>query len=160
MKGTPALQTAQASETLADVARKMQEHKVSALPVVDENRRVVGMISERDLLGRIEQESKAQGLKSFQSPLALLTVESSTEDLSRLAESFSKVGQTRVEEAMTREVVLANEDDSVGALLQRMTERNINHMPVVKGETLTGLAARQDLLSALSKRAQENPEAF
>lgn len=158
MKGISALQTAQPSETLADAARKMTEHGVSALPVVDDNRRVVGMISERDLLGRLEQESKARGLKSFQSPLALLTVEISNEDLNGLAQSLSEVGKTRVEEAMTREVVLANEDDSVGALLQRMTERNINHIPVVKDENLTGLVARQDVVSGLANLSRQKPE--
>ena len=165
MQSVSALQTARPSETLAGVARKMTEHRVSALPVVNDSFRVVGMISERDLLSRAEQSSKTEDLKIlksplFHSPFALLQEESSTEELSDLAQSFSKVGQTKVEEAMTRDVVLANEEDSVGALVQRMTEHNINHIPIAKDGTLTGLVARQDVLCALSNFARENPKAF
>ena len=135
MQGMSVLQKVWPSETLAGVAGKMTEYGVSALPIVDDNCRVVGMISERDLLTRIEQSPKTQGLKSVQSPLAPLTAESSTQYLNSWAQFSLNVGKTKVEEATTRAVVLADEEDCLGALVQRLTERNINDIPVVKDET-------------------------
>ena len=148
MKNGNALQTILPGETLADAARKMRNQKVSALPVVDDNRHVVGMISERDLTGKCEPS------------WTLLASESRTEDASRLAQCSSEAGRIRVEDAMTKEVVVASENDSVGALLQQMTGRGINHVPVVKGENLLGMVARQDVLSSLSDYAGKNPKAF
>ena len=148
MKNGNALQTILPGETLADAARKMRNQKVSALPVVDDNRHVVGMISERDLTGKCEPS------------WTLLASESRTEDASRLAQCSSEAGRIRVEDAMTKEVVVASENDSVGALLQQMTGRGVNHVPVVKGENLLGMVARQDVLSSLSDFAAKNLKAF
>lgn len=164
MTGTTALQTVRPSETATDAIRKMRENKVSALPVVDKDQRVLGMVSERDLVSKFEQVARAEGLKTFPVSLGLLASEdgseSSAEDFNRLARSYSKLGQTSAEEVMTKEVVLANEEDSVGELLQRMADRDINHIPVVREERLVGVVARQDLVSALSGLARKNPRIF
>lgn len=159
MRGASVLQTVRPNETLADAARKMREHKVSALPVMGEDRRVVGMISERDLTAKYEQESKAQGLRTLQASfVAWVTPESSVDDVGRLIQDLSAAGRMSVEKAMTTDIVIVDEEDSVGTLLQRMAERNVNHVPVVSGDRLTGIVARQDVLSALSGLAEGTPE--
>ncbi len=164
MTGATALQTVRPSETVTDAIRKMREKRVSALPVVDEDQHVLGMVSERDLVSKCEQAAKTEGLKTVPVSLGLLASEgdseSSAEDFNRLAQCYSKLGRTSAEEVMTREVVVANEEDSVGELLQRMADREINHIPVVSGDRLTGIVARQDLVSALSSLARKNPKIF
>lgn len=161
MMRTANVQTVQSNDTLADAARKMMEGNVSALPVLDKDRRVVGMISERDLATKCEQESKTECLKNLQTPMAWLTSESGTTDAGGLMKSLSALGRTNVGEVMTSKVVTMNEDDSVGAMLQQMAERNVNHVPVVSsGGRLTGIVARQDVISALSSLAKAKPEAF
>jgi len=164
MSGTDALQTISPSETVTDAAKKMRERKVSALPVVDENRCLVGIISERDLTSRCEQASEAEGLKTLfissggsHVPLALLSDEKEEETVNKLVQCFSGVGRTPVEQVMRTDVVTASEEDSVVTVLQWMHQRQATHIPVVKEERLVGIVARQDVLSALSKLAQEGP---
>ncbi|WP_291323761.1 CBS domain-containing protein [Desulfonatronospira sp.] len=158
MRRGDALQTIQRGETLADAARKMEEHRVSALPVVDENRRVVGIVSERDVARKSEQECETESLKTLQAPLVFLSRDTSAEDLSRLAQGFSQVGRTRVEEVMTKDVIKVDEEDPVETLLQQMDEREVNHIPVVRGENLTGIVARQDIVSGLANLSRQKPD--
>ena len=160
MRRGDALQTVQRDETLADAARKMEEHRVSALPVVDENRRVVGIISERDVARKSEQECETESLKTLQAPLVFLSRDTSAEDLSKLAQAFSQLGRTRVEEAMTTDVIKVDEEDPVGTLLEQMDERVVNHVPVVRGESLAGMVARQDVVSGLANLARQKPDLF
>jgi CBS domain-containing protein len=42
------------SDTVQEVAKKLLEHRISAVPVVDETDRIVGIVSEGDLLHRVE----------------------------------------------------------------------------------------------------------
>ena len=115
MRGAAVLQTVRPNDTLADAARKMREHKVSALPVMDEDRLVVGMISERDLTTKYEQESKTQGLRTLQAAfVAWVTPESSVDDVGRLIQDLSGVGRMSVEEAMTTDTVMVVEEDFCG----------------------------------------------
>lgn len=73
------------------------------------------------------------------------------------ARSPDALASTRVADAMTREVVTAVEDDSVDHAMEVMTDRRIRHLPILDGDSLTGLVSIGDLVkSCLEETEEEN----
>jgi CBS domain-containing protein len=108
--------TASPTETVAAVAEQLNSRRVGALVVVDAER-VVGIVSERDVV-RLVAESGAAAL-------------------------------TRpVSSCMTKDVQFAEPGESVDALLSRMTDRRIRHLPVCTRERLVGLVSIGDLVKS------------
>ena len=142
--------------TISEAARQMREHKVSAVPVVNEGNRVVGIVSERDLLGKCGRECTEQGFGAMSAPLDWMSQEFAThpaQDFGNLIKTYASVGVALVDEIMTKEVVTAGEDAEVMDLLITMAERQINHVPIVDLEgRLSGIVARGDVIAALGRQ--------
>jgi len=142
--------------TISEVAAQMREHKVSAVPVVNEGNHVVGIVSERDLLQKCGRECTEQGFGTMGAPLDWMSQEFAThppQDFSNIIKTYGSIGGTRVDEIMTKKVVTAGEDAEVMDLLITMAERQVNHIPIVDSEgRLTGIVARGDVITALGRR--------
>lgn len=124
-KGTQVF-TVSPEETLSSIAALLHTRKVGAFIVTDRLGRVVGIISERDIIRAIAQSGE----------LAL---------------------QKTVAEVMTSDVISAHVGETVEALLERMTDRRIRHLPVLDGPKLMGIVSIGDLVK--SKIAMAEHEA-
>jgi CBS domain-containing protein len=118
-----------------------------ALPVVDAERHVVGILTDGDLLARL-------GLPDASVQLALTEAE-----LGRELAALRHSGQT-VGELMVSPVVTTTEDAPIADAVRTMTERGIKRLPVVdRAGTLVGIVSRVDVLRALAQPlAREAPE--
>lgn len=125
---------------VAEAVRLLGEYDVSALPVVDDNGTLVGIISEGDLLRREEigtEKHRPWWLEAI-TPAATL------------AHEFAKSHGQRVEEIMSTDIVSASEDtplDEIAALLEK---HRIKRVPIVRGDTLVGVVSRSNLIQALA----------
>jgi CBS domain-containing protein len=133
----PAL-TVHPETPLKEVARELVDHRVSGLPVTDEQGRVVGVISEADLLMK-EQGSANVHHRRFSRYLG-----ESTETRAQLA----KLAATSAGDAMTAPAITIGADRPIAEAAAIMTSRGINRLPVVDGETLIGVVSRADLVRA------------
>lgn len=126
---------------VAKAAGIILEHEITALPVVDEEQRLLGMVSEDDLIRSAEAMRDTD--RSWW--LTLLTV--STSDLK---EVLGK-GDRKVEEVMSRDVVLASERQSLKKLIVMLSKRRIKQLPVVRDDKLIGIVSRIDILRYLAQ---------
>lgn len=127
-------------ETLVvDAIRALVQHKVSGLPVLDGEGRLVGVVTEGDLLRRVETGT----VKPLSRWRRLL---SSPGDL---AADYVRAHGRRVEEVMTREVMSVADDASLDVVVDAMESRGIKRLPVLKGERLVGIVSRADLMRVL-----------
>jgi CBS domain-containing protein len=77
-------------------------------------------------------------------------------DILRLADhSPEALGEIRVEEAMTRELIVAVPDDDVQHVMSVMTQNRVRHLPVVEGGRLYGIISIGDVVNALRRDAEE-----
>lgn len=110
-----------------------------ALPVVDESRRVVGILTDGDLLHKAGLLATSAQRELTQAELA--------EELQRLRQAGRTVGQV-----MTPDPVTISSDTSVSAAISLMAERDVKRLPVVDGAGhLVGIVSRIDVLRALSQ---------
>lgn len=137
--------TVSPDDDVADAVRLLADHDVSALPVVDGNENVVGVISEADLLHRQEIGTEKQR------PWWLEAVTPA----STLAEEFAKSHGRRVAEIMSTDIVSASEDTPLGEIATLLERHRIKRVPILRGGKLVGIVSRSNLIQALaSSQAQ------
>ena len=132
--------TVRPDDTVAEAVRRLAEHDVSALPVVDIDDNVVGVISEADLLHR--EEIGTEKHRSW-------WLEAMT-PASTLAGEFAKSHGRRVEEVMSTDVVSAAEDTPLGEIATILERYRIKRVPILRGGKLVGIVSRSNLIQALA----------
>ncbi|MGK7870434.1 CBS domain-containing protein [Falsiroseomonas sp. E2-1-a20] len=127
------------------VARAFAERGISGAPVVDAEGRLVGMVTEGDLLRRL-----AAPADKPESWIATLLAPAA-----RQADRFARTHGRTAADVMTRGAVSAEEDMPIEKLAQAMEQRNIRRIPVVRGDRLVGIVSRADLIRALLQPAED-----
>lgn len=116
-----------------------------AIPVVDSDRRVVGIVSESDLV--LSEEEADLHLPHFLDIMGGIVFVGS---MKGFEERLNKAFATRVSELMTADPVVARVDDPAESVARTIAEKHHNHLPVVDADgRLAGLVTRADALAAL-----------
>jgi CBS-domain-containing membrane protein len=122
------------------VAAILLTNHISAAPVVDADGRLVGMISEGDLLHRNEAGTAHERPWWLQ---MLITREA-------LAGEYLREHSRRVADVMTREVVSAGPDMPVADIATLLERHRIKRVPIVKDGRVVGIVSRANLIQALA----------
>jgi CBS domain-containing protein len=124
--------TASARTPFKELARIMDERRISALPVLDRSGHVLGVVSEADLLLKQAGRCRTLGMRA-----ALLD----PDQAARLAAEVA-------EELMSAPAVTIGPDESVAVAARTMLHRRIKRLPVVDVDgSLLGIVSRADLLT-------------
>jgi CBS domain-containing protein len=123
---------------LKEVARLLAEHRVSGVPVVDENGGVVGIVSEADFVDRERGTVPARAGWLTR----VLTGEDEARDLRARLEG------TTAGAAMSAPATVIRPQASVREAATLMSTRKVNRLPVVEDGRLVGIVTRADLLDA------------
>ncbi|MBS3947938.1 MAG: CBS domain-containing protein [Dethiobacter sp.] len=135
--------TVASDTTVQELARLLLEHKISGLPVVDKEGRIIGIVSEGDLV----YQDKKLHIPAF---LEILGGVVYLENPNRLGQDLMKMTAAKVGDLMTTRVYTVKEDTSVEAIATIMVEKKVNRVPVVDGAgKLVGIVSRQDLIKAM-----------
>ena len=127
----PELQVAQAWEL-------MLEHLIKAMPVVDAGGRVLGMLTDEDLIHRA-------GAKEHLSVASRLDMETLKEQLDILRSS-----PLRVSDVMTAPAITLSKNEALGAAAAIMARHEIKRLPVVdQNQKIVGIVSRVDVLKQL-----------
>ena len=141
--------TAGPEATVREVASLMLERRISGVPVVNDARHVLGVVSEGDLIRRPEIETdqvKAGWLRLFLS------------DEER-ARDFVKSHGRKAREVMTQPAISVAADAPLAEVVRLMERHRVKRLPVVEHGKLVGLVTRADLLRALvARQAAPAPE--
>jgi CBS domain-containing protein len=135
--------------TILAAAKLMLEHHVGALPVVDASARIVGIISESDLLrddGKSDDGKGADG-----SPWLQMMAEPDG-----LPGEPSKLCARQISAVMTRALVSIAPNASIAQACRLMQQRRVKRLPVVENERLVGLITRTDLLRAFAQSIEKS----
>jgi CBS-domain-containing membrane protein len=135
--------TVQPGDTVLQAVQLMLDRQVSGLPVLDISGKLVGIMTEGDLLRRVETNTELHPswLQSFFQP-------------AKLAERFVKANGRHVTDVMQRDVVTAEETTPLEDVVALMEAEHIKRLPVLRGGALVGIIARADLVRALGHLLQ------
>ncbi|WP_329625188.1 CBS domain-containing protein [Streptomyces sp. NBC_01255] len=122
-----------------EIVRTLSQHRVTAVPVVDGEGRVVGVVSEGDLLRKTADQAAA--------PSGLPAVP----DLE--AWERAKAEGTRAEELMSAPAVCARTEWTVAETARLMEVQGVKRLVVVDGDDrLVGIVSRRDLLAVFLRK--------
>jgi CBS domain-containing protein len=123
-----------------EMAARLREYRVSAFPVIDEDRRVIGVVSEADLLAKEALSADRGG--------ALAAILHHKE--------LEKADGVTAGDLMTHDVVTVKPDDTVEQAARLMYHLQVKRLPVVDaGGYLVGIVSRADLLSIFDRTDEE-----
>ncbi len=108
------------SKTMKDAAKIMIESGIGGIPIIDKKLRIKGIITERDF--------------------AKLLIE---------GDSFKDVLNKKIEEYMSKDVVSAYSDETLGVALGKMLENGFRRLPIVKDDLLLGMVTATTVMQFL-----------
>lgn len=130
---------------VSGIAALLLESRISAVPVVDSDHRIVGIVSEGDLMHRPESGTEKRRGSWW---LNLFTGSES------LAADYSKSHGACAADVMSTAVVTVPDDMPVDDIARILEEHHIKRVPVVRDGRLVGIVSRANLLQGLATRKQ------
>ncbi len=121
------------------IAALMVEKRISGVPVLTSEGKLVGIVSQGDLLHRAEvgtERKRKWWLRVF----------SGSDELAR---EFSKAHGLKAQDVMSRKVVSIDPEAELSDVAEVMDRNNLKRLPVVKQDRLVGMITRGDLVRAL-----------
>ena len=125
--------------SVAQAIRLMLDNNISGLPVLAADRKVVGILTEGDLLRRGEtgtERHRPRWLEILMGP-------------GRAAGDYVRTHGRKVEDIMSTDLVNVAADTPLDEVVGLMERRRIKRVPVVDGDALIGIVSRADLLRSL-----------
>jgi CBS domain-containing protein len=132
--------TVKPEDDVAVAVELLLDNDVSALPVVGDDGKVVGVLSEADLIHREEIGTEKQHPWWLEAVMPAST----------LAGEFAKSHGHRVDEVMTIGAVTASEDTPLAEIATLLERHRIKRIPIVRDGKLVGVVSRSNLIQALA----------
>jgi CBS domain-containing protein len=123
---------------IREIAHEMWERRISAVPVVDEEDHVLGVVSEGDLVRRAELGTERRSWW-----LDLLSSDRS------LASDYVKTHGRTARDVMSEPAITIEESADLGEIARLLEAKRIKRVPVVRDHKLVGIVSRADIVRAL-----------
>ena len=135
--------TVRPETSVREVAEILVSHKISGVPVVEEDGSLVGIVSEGDLMSKeILPEPPAE--------FCILGAVIYYNNLREFKDAFSRMAANTAEALMTKKVVTVKAEDDVSDVARIMRDKHIKRVPVLDDEGhLIGIVSRQDIVKML-----------
>lgn len=125
---------------ISEIATLLLGRHISGAPVVDAEGRVVGIVTEGDLIRRADgQRRRSWWLTLFSAADAM-------------AREFVKSHGLKARDVMTPKVITVTEDTPLADIARLLEEKRVKRVPVVRDGRLVGIVSRADVLRALAAR--------
>lgn len=133
--------------TVAEIARLLLDNGISAIPVVDKDGRLAGIVSEGDLMRRAEtgtERHRSWWLRAFG-------------DTATLAADYVKSHALRARDVMSAKVVSATPDTPLGEVADLLEKHRIKRVPILRDGRPVGIVSRSNLLQAFAVARPAEP---
>lgn len=134
--------------SVLDAAQLMLRNRISGLPVVDKDGQLVGIVTEGDLIRRVELGTERKRGRW----LAFLT------DPGLLADEYTRAHGRKVEEVMTRAPHAVTSETPLAEVADLMERHGLKRLPVVRDGEVIGIVSRANLLAVLARRLDAAPK--
>jgi CBS domain-containing protein len=128
--------TSLAEETsLLEAISLMALHSTSGLPVVNAAGRVVGFLSEQDILRAVIPGYFGYMDENFTMP-----------DVAKIKSMVKRVGRDPARDYMTKNCISFDEEETISNAMMQMFRKNIRRAPVIREGMLAGMVDREEIL--------------
>ncbi|WP_026478891.1 CBS domain-containing protein [Alkaliphilus transvaalensis] len=141
--------TIDVDETVKTAIKKIMDYKISGLPVVDQEEKLVGIITETDA---ILKNKKLEVPRFFPSFYPLVFTENFPEGEGELGVQMKELIEAKVVDVMTKRVYTVTEEDPVEEVVKIMSRKGVKRVPVIDEEQrIKGIISQRDIINAYAK---------
>jgi len=137
--------TVKPEATVEELARLLIEHKISGVPVVDEGKKLIGIVTENDLISQNRRLHIPTIIRLFDAYIVLGS--------GKLEGEIRKMAAITVGEICTKNIVTITEETSMDDIATIMSDKYIHLIPVVRDKVVVGIIGKADLVSAMTREA-------
>lgn len=130
--------------TVEELADLLADNKISGVPVIDGENRVIGIVSEADVILQDADLHFPHYVQLLESIIYL-------ESVRKFKERYRKAFGTKVADIMTDDVACISPDASVRDAATLMADRKVNRLPVTEARRLVGIVTRGDVVRAIAE---------
>ena len=128
--------------TVKELARILSIHQISGVPVIDDKGRLVGVVTESDLIYQTKKVHIPTVITILDSVFYL-------ENPDKMGDEMKKIAGTKVKDILTSSPVTVTEDTLLDEIATIMAEKNMHTLPVVKQDILVGVIGKKDIIRTL-----------
>jgi CBS-domain-containing membrane protein len=139
--------TVKPEATVEELARLLMEHKISGVPVVDDKKKIIGIVTENDLIRKNKRLHIPTVIRLFDAYILLGS--------GKAEEEIRKMAATTVDEICTKKVLSIKEETSLEDIATIMAEQHIHLLPVLSGNTVVGIVGKADMVRAITYEASK-----
>jgi CBS-domain-containing membrane protein len=139
--------TVKPEATVEELARLLMEHKISGVPVVDNEKKIVGIVTENDLIRKNKRFHIPTIIRLFDAYILLGS--------GKADEEIKKMAATTVGEICTEKVVSIEEETSLEDIATIMAEQHIHLLPVLSDKTVIGIIGKADVVRSMTHEASK-----
>jgi CBS-domain-containing membrane protein len=133
--------TVRADTSVRDIAALMVERHISGVPVLSDDGTIIGIVSQSDLLHRVEMGTERKHKWWFRV----------FDDSDAAAREYAKAHGLRARDTMSRYVISVRHDAELRDVADILDSHRVKRVPVLDGGHLVGIISRGDLVRALSE---------
>ncbi len=134
--------TVKPESTVKELARLLMDNHISGVPVVDEEKKIVGIVTENDLISKNKRLHIPTIMRLFDAFILLGS--------GRMEAELKKMAATIVDEICTRKVLTIQEDLSLEEIATIMAEQHVHLLPVLRGDVVVGIVGKADMVRAMT----------
>ncbi|MGI6713153.1 MAG: CBS domain-containing protein [Bacillota bacterium] len=139
----PHVITIKKDTSIKDIAKIMVDNHISGVPVVDDDDKLIGIVTEGDLLHK-KTAPRLPGVFSILGAFIYFN------GVDRFKKDFEKLAATIASEIMTKDVITVTEDEDIYDIASIFVNKEINRVPVVKNDKVIGIISRSDIIKYLA----------
>lgn len=129
-----------------ELAALLLDKKISGAPVVDEAGKVLGVVTESDL---IFQNKKVH----LPTAVAILDAFFFLESPNKMEKELKKMAGTKVGDICSQQLISVSPDTELEELATLMAEKKIHTLPVMDGDELVGVIGKSDIIRTIARGA-------
>jgi CBS domain-containing protein len=130
--------------SISDLSKTLENRQFGGVPVVDEGGRLVGVITQSDLVERAREMELPPAINILDFHIYLQIP-------SHLIQRVEKMLGTTVGDCMTRNPVTVSPDTPVSQIAALMAKQKVHTIPVLKGGKIVGIIGKMDLVRAMAQ---------
>ena len=130
--------------SIADLSKTLENRQIGGVPVVDQGGRLVGVITQSDLLERARDLELPPAIN-------ILDLHIYLQIPSHLIQRVEKMLGTTVGDCMSAEPVTVAADTPVSQIAALMAKQKMHTIPVLKGGKIVGVIGKMDLVRAMAR---------
>lgn len=136
--------TVRPSTTIEELARILMEHRISGVPVVDDNGNLTGVVTENDLISQNKRLHIPTVVRLFDAFIVL-------ESPASMEKELKKMTANTVADICTKDIITVGEEAELEEVATIMYEKKVHLVPVVDGKSIKGIIGKMDIIKGMTK---------